>query len=108
VNKGKKKDRSFYAPALRARSLRLPWRRQSSSTLFYVTVILHSSGSFDHHCNCTTLIVVGIAPAVVGIAPAVVVIATAALELAPYGFLGRLPVGDLNVEAPRVFKELQT
>jgi hypothetical protein len=69
---------------------------------------LHSSDSFDHHCNCTTLIVVGIAPAVVGIAPAaVVVIATAALELAPYGFLGRLPVGDLNVEAPRVFKELQ-
>jgi hypothetical protein len=35
VNKGKKKDRSFYAPALRARSLRLPWRRESSS--------LHSS-----------------------------------------------------------------
>jgi hypothetical protein len=31
VNKGKKKGRSFYAPALRARSLRLPWRRESSS-----------------------------------------------------------------------------
>jgi hypothetical protein len=70
----------------------------------------------DHHCNCTTLlIVVGIAPAVVGIAPAVVgsiapamvFVATAALELAPYGSLGRLPVGDVNVVAPRVFKELQ-
>jgi hypothetical protein len=60
----------------------------------------------DHHCNRTTLIVVGIAAAVVGIATAVVGIATA-LELAPYGSLGRLPVGDLNVEAPRVFKELQ-
>jgi hypothetical protein len=53
----------------------------------------------DHHCNCATLILVGIATAVVGIAPA--------LELAPYGSLGRLPVGDLNVVAPRVFKELQ-
>jgi len=62
----------------------------------------------DHHCNCTTLlIVVGIAPAVVGIAPAMVFVATAALELAPYGSLGRLPVGDVNVEAPWVFKELQ-
>jgi hypothetical protein len=67
---------------------------------------LHSSGFLDHHCNCATLIVVGIATAVVGIATAVVGIATA-LELAPYGSLGRLPVGDLNVEAPRVFKELQ-
>jgi hypothetical protein len=38
---------------------------------------------------------------------AVVVIATAALELAPYGSLGRLPVGDVNVEPVRVFKELQ-
>jgi hypothetical protein len=60
----------------------------------------------DHHCNRTTLIVVSIATAVVGIATAVGGIATA-LELAPYGSLGRLPVGDLNVEAPRVFKELQ-
>jgi hypothetical protein len=74
--------------------------RELFSTLFYVSVILHSSGSFDHHCNFPTLIVVGIAPAVV-------VIATAALELPPYGSLGRLPVGDLNVEPPRVFKELQ-
>jgi len=81
--------------------------RELFSTLFYVSVILHSSGSFDHHCNCTTLIVVGIAPAVVGMATAVVVIATAALELAPYGSLGRLPVGDLNVEPARAFKELQ-
>jgi len=55
----------------------------------------------DHHCNCTTLIVVGIATA------AVVGIATAAVELAPYGSLGRLPVGDVNVEPTRVFKELQ-
>jgi hypothetical protein len=76
------------------------------STLFYVSVILYSSGSFDHHCNCTPLIVVGIAPAVVGMPTAVVVIATA-LELAPYGSLGRLPVGDLNVEPTGVFKELQ-
>jgi hypothetical protein len=53
----------------------------------------------DHHCNCTTLIIVGIATAVVGIATAV--------ELAPYGSLGRLPVGDVNVEPLRVFKELQ-
>jgi hypothetical protein len=67
---------------------------------------LHSSGSLDHHCNCTTLIVVGMATAVVGMATAVVVIATA-LELAPYGSLGRLPVSDVNVKAPRVFKELQ-
>jgi hypothetical protein len=41
----------------------------------------------------TTLIVVGMATA---------------LELAPYGSLGRLPVGNLNVEPTRVFKELQT
>jgi hypothetical protein len=61
----------------------------------------------DHHCNCTTLlIVVVIATAVVVIAAAVVGIATA-LELAPYGSLGRLPVGDVNVEPTRVFKELQ-
>jgi hypothetical protein len=81
--------------------------RELFSTLFYVSVILYSSGSFDHHCNCTPLIVVGIAPAVIGMATAVVVIATAALELAPYGSLGGVPVGDLNVEPVRVFKELQ-
>jgi hypothetical protein len=74
--------------------------RELFSTLFYVSVIMYSSGSFDHHCNYTTLIVVGMATAVV-------VIATA-LELAPYGPLGRLPVGNLNVEPTRVFKELQT
>jgi len=74
--------------------------------LFYVTVILHSSGSLDHHCNCTTLIVVGMATALVGMVTALVGMATA-LELAPYGSLGRLPAGDVNVEAPRVFKELQ-
>ena len=72
-----------------------------------MSVILHSSSFLDHHCNCATLIVVGIAAAVVGIAPAMVFVDTAALELAPYGSLGRLPVGDLNVEAPRVFKKLQ-
>jgi hypothetical protein len=81
--------------------------REHFSTLIYVSVILYSSGSFDDHCNCTPLIVVGIAPAVVAIDTAVFVIATA-LELAPYGSLGRLPVGDLNVEPTRVFKELQT
>jgi disulfide bond formation protein DsbB len=62
--------------------------------------------------NRTTLIVViatamvAIATAVIGIATAVIGIATA-LELAPYGPLGILLVGDVNVEAPRVFKELQ-
>jgi hypothetical protein len=81
--------------------------RELFSTLFYMSVILYSSGSFDHHCNCTPLIVVGIAPAVVGIATAAVVVIATALELAPYGSLGRLPVGDLNVEPTRVFKELQ-
>jgi hypothetical protein len=46
--------------------------------------------------------------AVVAVATAAVVaIATAAVELAPYGSLGRLLVGDVNVEALRVFKELQ-
>jgi len=80
--------------------------RELFSTLFYVSVILYSSGSFDHHCNYTTLIVVGMAPAVVGMATAVVVIATA-LELTPYGPLGILLVGDVDVEPPRVFKELQ-
>ena len=73
--------------------------RELFSTLFYVSVILYSSVSFDHHCNCTPLIVVGMATAVVGMATA--------LELAPYGSLGRLPVGDVNVEPLRVFKELQ-
>jgi hypothetical protein len=55
----------------------------------------HSS---NHQCNCTTLIV--------GIATAVDSNATA-VELAPYGPLGILPVGDVYVEAPRVFKEFQ-
>jgi hypothetical protein len=45
--------------------------------------------------------------------PLIVVIATAVLtsatfvELAPYGPLGILLVGDVDVEPPRVFKELQ-
>jgi hypothetical protein len=59
------------------------------------------------------LIVVGIAIAVliialamVGILTAVVAIATA-VELAPYSPLGILLVGDVKVEPPRVFKELQ-
>ena len=58
-------------------------------------------------------LIVGIATAVVVIAPAMVVIATAmvviatAVELAPYGPLGILPVGDVNVEPPRVFTKLQ-
>jgi hypothetical protein len=71
----------------------------------------HHAGTL-HHCNCTTLIVViatsvvVIATSVVGIATAVVGIATA-LELAPYGPLGILPVGDVNVEPRRVFTKLQ-
>jgi hypothetical protein len=53
----------------------------------------------------STLIVV-IATAVVDIATAVLTSATV-VELSPYGPLGRLLVGDVNVEPPRVFKELQ-
>jgi hypothetical protein len=41
------------------------------------------------------------------IATAVLTSATLLMELAPYGPLGRLLVGDVNVEASRVFKELQ-
>ena len=53
-------------------------------------------------------LIVVIATAVLTIATAAVLtIATAAVELTPYGPLGRLPVGDVNVEPPRVFKELQ-
>jgi hypothetical protein len=52
-------------------------------------------------------------PLIVVIATAVVDIATAVLtsaplvELAPYGPLGILLVGDVNVEASRVFTKLQ-
>jgi len=51
-------------------------------------------------------------PLIVGIATAVLVIATAVVatlvvELAPYGSLGRLLVGEVDVEPSRVFKELQ-
>jgi hypothetical protein len=55
----------------------------------------------------------GPSPLIVVIATAVVASATAVLtsatlvELAPYGPLGILLVGDVNVEPPRVFKELQ-
>ena len=58
-------------------------------------------------------LIVVIATAVVAIATAVLTSATAVLssatlvELAPYGPLRILLVGDVNVEAPRVFKELQ-
>src|SRR5215218_5943568 len=51
------------------------------------------------HRTCTALIVVAIATAVMVMATAV--------ELASNGPLGRLPVSDVNVEPPRVFKELQ-
>jgi hypothetical protein len=44
---------------------------------------------------------------IVGIATAVLTSATLLVELAPYGPLGRLLVGDVDVEASRVFKELQ-
>jgi len=53
----------------------------------------------------STLIVV-IATAVAAIATAVLTSAIL-VELAPYGPLGILLVGDVNVEPPRVFKELQ-
>jgi hypothetical protein len=52
-------------------------------------------------------LIVVIAPAVVAIAAAVLTSATLLMELAPYGPLGILLVGDVNVEPPRVFKELQ-
>jgi hypothetical protein len=52
-------------------------------------------------------LIVVIAIAVVVIATAVVGIATAALELAPYGPLRILLVGDVNVEPRRVFTKLQ-
>ena len=51
-------------------------------------------------------LIVVIATAVVDIAAAVLTSATL-VELAPYGPLGILPVGDVNVEPPRVFEELQ-
>ena len=40
-------------------------------------------------------------------ATAVLISATLLMELAPYGPLGILLVGDVNVEPLRVFKELQ-
>jgi hypothetical protein len=58
-------------------------------------------------------LIVVIATAVVDISAAVLTSATAMLtsatlvELAPYGPLGILLVGDVNVEPRRVFKELQ-
>ena len=58
-------------------------------------------------------LIVVIATAVVDISAAVLTSATAVLtsatfvELAPYGPLGILLVGDVDVEPPRVFKELQ-
>ena len=48
-----------------------------------------------------------IAPTVVDIAAVVLTSATLLVELAPYGPLGILLVGDVNVEPRRVFKELQ-
>ena len=51
-------------------------------------------------------LIVVIATAVVDIAAAVLTSATL-VELAPYGPLGILLVGDVYVEPPRVFKELQ-
>jgi hypothetical protein len=52
-------------------------------------------------------LIVVIATAVVNIAAAVLTSATLLVELAPYGPLGILLVGDVDVEPPRVFKELQ-
>ena len=51
-------------------------------------------------------LIVVIATAVVDIAAAVLTSATF-VELAPYGPLGILLVGDVNVEPLRVFTELQ-
>ncbi len=52
-------------------------------------------------------LIVVIATAVVDIAAAVLTSATLLVELAPYGPLGILLVGEVNVEPTRVFKELQ-
>jgi hypothetical protein len=52
-------------------------------------------------------LIVVIATAVVDIATAVLTSATLLMELASYGPLGILLVGDVNVEPTRVFKELQ-
>ena len=52
-------------------------------------------------------LIVVIAPAVVDIAAVVLTSATFLMELAPYGPLGILLVGDVNVEASRVFTKLQ-
>jgi hypothetical protein len=59
-------------------------------------------------------LIVVITPAVVDIATAMLTSATAVLtsatllmELAPYGSLGILLVGDVNVEPSRVFTKLQ-
>ena len=52
-------------------------------------------------------LIVVIATAVVDIAAAVLTSATLLMELPPYGPLGVLLAGDVNVEPPRVFKELQ-
>jgi len=52
-------------------------------------------------------LIVVFATAVVDIAAAMLTSATLLMELAPYGPLGRLLVGDVDVEPPRVFKELQ-
>ena len=52
-------------------------------------------------------LIVVFATAVVDIAAAMLTSATLLMELAPYGPLGRLLVGDVDVEPRRVFKELQ-
>ena len=52
-------------------------------------------------------LIVVIATAVVDIATAVLTSATLLMELAPYGPLGILLVGDVNVEPRRVFTKLQ-
>jgi len=52
-------------------------------------------------------LIVVIASAVVDIAAVVLTSATLLMELAPYGPLRILLVGDVNVEPRRVFKELQ-
>jgi hypothetical protein len=45
--------------------------------------------------------------ALIGVIAIAVIIATTVFELAPYGPLGILPVGDVNVEPMRVVTELQ-
>jgi hypothetical protein len=119
VNKGIRKCRGprlLYAPARVTQPAREGLTQRKSHSLLVLKPKNYSLANATPERSLTlgpsTLIVV-IATAVAAIATAVHTSATAVLtsailvELAPYGPLGILLVGDVNVEPPRVFKELQ-